>query len=47
MGVLAFLSRYGTLEADRFEIRDGGDVLRFEGRVKVTVQPQRDDGKRS
>ena len=30
----------GTLAADRFEIRDGGDVLRFEGRVKVTVQPE-------
>lgn len=29
----------GTLSADRFEIRDGGDVLRFEGRVKVTLPP--------
>lgn len=29
----------GTLSADRFEIRDGGDVLRFEGRVKVTLEP--------
>jgi len=30
----------GTLEADRFEILDGGDRLRFQGRVKVTVRPQ-------
>jgi lipopolysaccharide export system protein LptC len=30
----------GTLSADRFEIREAGDVLRFEGRVKVTVEPQ-------
>lgn len=29
----------GTLEADRFDIREGGAVLRFEGRVKVTVEP--------
>lgn len=29
----------GTLAADRFEIRKGGDILRFEGRVRVTVQP--------
>jgi len=29
----------GTLSADRFEIKDAGDVLRFEGRVKVTVLP--------
>ena len=29
----------GDLEASRFEIREGGDVLRFEGRVKVTLQP--------
>jgi lipopolysaccharide export system protein LptC len=34
----------GTLQADRFEIRDGGDVLRFEGRVKVVTQPRRPDG---
>jgi lipopolysaccharide export system protein LptC len=27
----------GTLSADRFEIRDAGDVIRFDGRVKVTV----------
>ena len=27
----------GTLRADRFQIRRGGDVMRFEGRVKVTV----------
>ena len=29
----------GDLEASRFEIREGGDVLRFGGRVKVTLQP--------
>lgn len=34
----------GTLEADRFEIRSGGDVLRFEGRVRVIAQPRRPDG---
>jgi lipopolysaccharide export system protein LptC len=31
----------GTLAAQRFQIRDGGDHLRFEGRVKVTWQPYR------
>jgi lipopolysaccharide export system protein LptC len=30
----------GTLSADRFEIRDKGDLLRFEGRVKVTLPPR-------
>ncbi|MEM7021877.1 MAG: LPS export ABC transporter periplasmic protein LptC [Pseudomonadota bacterium] len=30
----------GHLTADRFEIKDAGEVLRFEGRVKVTVLPQ-------
>lgn len=34
----------GTLEADRFEISKGGDVLRFEGRVKVVAQPRPPDG---
>jgi lipopolysaccharide export system protein LptC len=29
----------GTLSADRFEIQDKGDRLRFEGRVKVTLPP--------
>ncbi len=29
----------GTLSADRFQIRDKGDLLRFEGRVKVTLPP--------
>jgi lipopolysaccharide export system protein LptC len=29
----------GTLSADRFEIQDTGDVLRFDGRVRVTVPP--------
>lgn len=27
----------GTLRADRFQIRQGGEVMRFEGRVRVTV----------
>lgn len=31
----------GTLAADKFQIRQGGDLLRFEGRVKVTAQPER------
>jgi lipopolysaccharide export system protein LptC len=30
----------GQLSANRFEIRDAGHVLRFEGRVKVTLLPQ-------
>jgi lipopolysaccharide export system protein LptC len=30
----------GTLEADQFQIERGGDVMRFEGRVRVTLQPQ-------
>lgn len=34
----------GELRADRFEIRNGGDVLRFEGRVKVTLPQQTDGG---
>ncbi len=29
----------GTLAADRFEILNKGDLLRFEGRVKVTLPP--------
>jgi lipopolysaccharide export system protein LptC len=28
----------GTLSADRFEFEDGGEILRFEGRVRVTLQ---------
>jgi lipopolysaccharide export system protein LptC len=28
----------GTLSADRFEFKDGGEILRFEGRVRVTLQ---------
>jgi lipopolysaccharide export system protein LptC len=28
----------GKLSADRFEIQEGGKVLRFEGRVKVTLK---------
>lgn len=36
----------GTLSADRFEIKDAGDILRFEGRVKVTVlPPAQEDGR--
>ena len=30
----------GTLSANRFEIQESGDVLRFDGRVRVTIQPQ-------
>jgi lipopolysaccharide export system protein LptC len=30
----------GTLAADRFEIIDSGKLLRFEGRVKVTLPPR-------
>jgi lipopolysaccharide export system protein LptC len=30
----------GRLWADRFEITEAGDVLRFNGRVKVTMLPQ-------
>jgi len=30
----------GKLSADRFEIRDKGDLLRFEGRVRVTLPPR-------
>jgi lipopolysaccharide export system protein LptC len=38
----------GTLEADQFEIRSGGEVMRFEGRVKVTLQTrQTGDGANS
>jgi lipopolysaccharide export system protein LptC len=33
----------GRLSADRFEIKDAGDILRFEGRVKVTVLPPAED----
>jgi lipopolysaccharide export system protein LptC len=33
----------GKLSADRFEIKDAGDILRFEGRVKVTVLPPDDN----
>ena len=29
----------GKLSASRFEIQDAGDVLRFDGRVRVTVLP--------
>jgi lipopolysaccharide export system protein LptC len=29
----------GMLSANRFEIQDAGDVLRFDGRVRVTVLP--------
>jgi lipopolysaccharide export system protein LptC len=37
----------GTLSADRFEIRDSGEVLRFEGRVKVTLPPRQPRGQAS
>ena len=32
----------GTIAAERFEFRDGGDVLRFNGRVRVTLHPRSD-----
>jgi lipopolysaccharide export system protein LptC len=32
----------GSLSADRFEFEDGGQVLRFEGSVRVTLQPRSD-----
>lgn len=34
----------GTLSAQRFEFENGGQVLRFNGRVKVTWQPGQDIG---
>ncbi|MGI9435049.1 MAG: LPS export ABC transporter periplasmic protein LptC [Geminicoccaceae bacterium] len=33
----------GTLAADRFNIVDGGKIMRFEGRVRVTLQPGQPD----
>jgi lipopolysaccharide export system protein LptC len=32
----------GTIAAKRFEFRDGGEVLRFNGRVRVTLNPRAD-----
>jgi lipopolysaccharide export system protein LptC len=32
----------GTIAAERFEFRNGGDVLRFNGRVRVTLNPRPD-----
>jgi lipopolysaccharide export system protein LptC len=32
----------GTIAAERFEFRDGGEVLRFNGRVRVTFHPRAD-----
>jgi lipopolysaccharide export system protein LptC len=32
----------GTIAAERFEFRDGGEVLRFNGRVRVTLNPRSD-----
>ena len=32
----------GTIDAERFEFRDGGDVLHFNGRVRVTLHPRAD-----
>jgi lipopolysaccharide export system protein LptC len=32
----------GTLAADRFEFEDGGEILRFNGSVRVTLQPRAD-----
>ena len=33
----------GTLSADRFRILEAGDILQFEGRVKVTVFPRSEE----
>ena len=32
----------GTIAAKRFEFRNGGDVLRFNGRVRVMLNPRSD-----
>ena len=32
----------GTIAAERFEFRNGGDILRFNGRVRVTLNPRPD-----
>lgn len=32
----------GTIAAERFEFRDGGEVLRFTGGVRVTLHPRSD-----
>ena len=32
----------GTIAAERFEFRNGGDLLRFNGRVRVTLNPRSD-----
>jgi lipopolysaccharide export system protein LptC len=32
----------GTIAAERFEFRNGGEVLRFDGRVRVTLNPRPD-----
>lgn len=32
----------GTIAAERFEFRDGGEVLHFNGRVRVTLHPRSD-----
>jgi len=32
----------GTIEAERFEFQNGGERLRFMGRVRVTLQPRSD-----
>ncbi|HYZ27293.1 MAG TPA: LPS export ABC transporter periplasmic protein LptC [Geminicoccaceae bacterium] len=32
----------GTLAAERFEFEDGGEILRFNGRVRVTLQASSD-----
>jgi lipopolysaccharide export system protein LptC len=37
----------GDLSADRFEITRGGDVLQFECRVKVIIEPQTANGRNS
>jgi hypothetical protein len=32
----------GTIAAERFEFEDGGERLRFMGRVRVTLHPRSD-----
>lgn len=37
----------GDLSADRFEITNGGEILHFEGRVKVVIEPPTRSGRNS
>lgn len=44
---IAGIGPAGQLRADQFEIRNDGDLLRFEGRVKVTLPQQTGGGANS